>query len=83
MEKAGWRSLMDLTRGLKLPRSAVYMSGGRKGPALSELEKRGLVEARIFPEERGRGGEITRVRVAYENAIVKRLLDQMVMENKS
>ncbi len=49
---------------------------------MSELERRGLVEARIFPEERGRGGDITRVRVAYENLIVERLLDQLVMGNQ-
>jgi tetratricopeptide (TPR) repeat protein len=81
VEKAGWRSLMDLTRGLKLPRSAVYTSRGGKGAALSELERRGLIEVRIFPEERGRGGQITRVRVAYENSIVKAVVERAVMQN--
>ncbi len=82
IEKAGWRSLMDVSRELKLPRSAVYASQGRSSPVLLELERRGLVESRIFPEERGRGGDIKRVRIAYENLIVKRLLDQLVMGNQ-
>lgn len=81
MEKAGWRSLMDVIRDLKIPRSALYGPSGRTGPVLAELERRGLVETRVFPKERGRGGEIKKVRVAYENTIVKRVIDRAVMEN--
>ncbi len=80
-EKAGWRSMMDVIRALKLPRSALYGAGGGSGPALSELERRGLIERRVFPEERGRGGDITKVRVAFGNAIVKDLVERAVMEN--
>ncbi len=82
VEKAGWRSLMDLVREMKIPRSALYGPGGRDGPTLSELERRGLVESRIFPKERGRGGAIKKVRVAYDNAIVKKIVEQTVVENK-
>ncbi len=81
VEKAGWRSLMEVVRETKAPRSALYGPRGQTGPALSELERRGLVETRIFPQERGRGGEITKVRVAYENEIVKRIVEQTVMQN--
>ena len=81
MERAGWRSLMDVIRDVKIPRSALYGPGGRTGPVLAELERRGLVETRVFPKERGRGGEIKRVRIAYENAIVRRIVDRAVMEN--
>jgi tetratricopeptide (TPR) repeat protein len=78
LEKAGWRSLMDLVGEMKIPRSAVYGPQGRTGPVLAELERRGLVETRIFPKERGRGGAIKKVRVAYENEIVKRLVEEIV-----
>jgi tetratricopeptide (TPR) repeat protein len=81
MERAGWRSLMDVIRDVKIPRSAMYGPGGRTGPVLAELERRGLVETRVFPKERGRGGEIRKVRVAYENTIVRRIVDRAVMEN--
>jgi len=81
MERAGWRSLMDMIREVKIPRSAMYGPGGRTGPVLAELERRGLVETRVFPKERGRGGEIRKLRVAYENTIVRRIVDRAVMEN--
>ncbi len=78
VEKAGWRSLMDLVREMKIPRSAVYGPQGRDGPVIVELERRGLVESRIFPKERGRGGAVKKVRVAYENEIVKRFVEETV-----
>ncbi len=81
VDKAGWRSLMDVVRDMKIPRSSLYGPGGRTGPVLAELERRGLVEVRIFPKERGRGGEIKKVRVAYENSIVKRIVEKAVMQN--
>jgi hypothetical protein len=62
---------------MKIPRSAVYGSQGRSGPVLVELERRGLVELRIFPRERGRGGAIKKIRVAYENEIVKRFVEEI------
>ncbi len=82
VEKAGWRSLMDIVRQMKIPRSALYGPEGREGPILIELDRRGLVESRIFPKERGRGGAIKKVRVAYDNAIVKKIVEQTVVENK-
>lgn len=81
VEKAGWRSMMDLVREMKIPRSTLYGPGGRAGPVLAELERRGLVETRVFPGERGRGGEIKKVRVAYENSIVKRIVEKAAMQN--
>ncbi len=73
---------MDLIEGTKMPRSALYGPAGRNGPVLSELEQRGLVETRIFSKERGRGGSVKKVRVAYDNAIVKRIVEQTVIQNK-
>ncbi len=82
VDKAGWRSLMDLINETKIPRSALYGPGGRDGPVLNELQRRGLVETRIFPKERGRGGSVKKVRVAYDNEIVKRIVEQSVIQNK-
>ena len=82
LEKSGWRTLMDVVKKRKIAKSSVYGSGGRRGPAISELERRGLVETRVFPGERGRGGKILKIRVAYEKETIKRLIDQRVMKNK-
>ncbi|TMI40045.1 hypothetical protein E6H23_08200 [Candidatus Bathyarchaeota archaeon] len=79
-EKAGWRSLMDLVRELSIPRSAFYGRDGRDGAVLAELDRRGLLERRIFPEERGRGGAVTKVRVAYHNPSVRELVRKEIIE---
>ena len=82
-EKAGWRSLMKIVNEGKLSRSSLYGYGGRKGRVLIELESRGLVEARLFPGERGRGGKILKLRVAYEKEIIKRVIDNRIMNKKN
>ncbi len=82
VDKAGWRTLVQIVREVRIPRSALYGPRGRDGPVLAELERRGLVESRIFPKERGRGGAVKRVRVAYDNAIVKRIVERSVIENR-
>jgi hypothetical protein len=80
LEKSGWRTLMQIIKQGKVSRSSMYGAGGRRGHALSELERRGLVEARFFPGERGRGGRILKMRIAHEKETIKRLLDQKVMK---
>lgn len=74
VEKAGWRSLMRLVRESGLPRSALYGRSGGRSRALGELEGLGLVEIRVFTDEPGRGGTITKVRLAYRNAILRNYL---------
>jgi tetratricopeptide (TPR) repeat protein len=83
LEKAGWRSLMNIVRGGKLPKSAMYGFRSRKGRALIELERRGIVEARFFPGERGRGGNILKLRVSYGKEIIKRQIDNRIMKKKN
>ena len=39
-----------------------------------------MIEARVFPKERGRGGKILKVRVSYDREIVKRQVDQKVLK---
>ncbi|MFB0567833.1 MAG: tetratricopeptide repeat protein [Candidatus Bathyarchaeia archaeon] len=81
LEKSGWRSLMQIVKDARVSKYSLYGSRGRRGPAMSELERRGLVEARVFPEERGRGGEIVKTRISYEKETVKRYVDKQVMKN--
>jgi tetratricopeptide (TPR) repeat protein len=82
LEKSGWRTLMQIIKHGKVSKSSVYGAGGHRGPAVSELERRGLAEARVFPGERGRGGRILKMRIAYERETIKRHLDQKVMKIK-
>ena len=49
------------------------------GSALRELVHRGVVERRIFPGERGRGGKIVKVRIDYDREPVKKHVDERVM----
>jgi len=80
LEKAGWRTLTRIMENAKTPKSSVYGTVGRKGPAIAELEGRGLIETRIFLGKRGRGGRILQARIYYEKEIVKRYIDQRVMK---
>ena len=80
-EKAGWRTLSNIAGKVGLSGPAVYGERGtvRGLPVfLNELLKRGLVETRIFHGERGRGGEVTRVRVAYERDAIRLYINQKV-----
>jgi hypothetical protein len=81
LEKSGWRSLMQIVKDARVSKYSLYGGRGRRGPAMSELERRGLVETRVFPEERGRGGEIVKTRIFYEKETVKRYVDKQVMKN--
>ena len=73
---------MEIVKHGKVSKSSVYGAGGHRGPAVSELERRGLVETRIFPGERGRGGRISKMRISYEKETIKRHIDQQVMKIK-
>jgi hypothetical protein len=82
VEKSGWRTSMDAVKHGKVPFSAVYGRKGRSGRVISELQRRGLVETRFFPGERGRGGNIMKLRVCYEKEPVKRHIDLRVAKDK-
>jgi hypothetical protein len=68
---------MEIVKDGKVSTYSVY-GEGRRGTALIELERRGLVETRIFPGERGRGGKILKARVCYDKDPVKRQVDRRV-----
>jgi len=75
LEKAGWRTLMQIVKTGKVSKHSIYGRSGRSGKVLSELENLGLVESRFFMGERGRGGRILKVRISYENEKVKQYLN--------
>jgi tetratricopeptide (TPR) repeat protein len=79
VEVSGWRTLMDVVKHGGVSRRMVYGDGGYHGRAVSELERRGLVEMRVFPGERGRGGRILKLRVFYEKETVRKRIDDRVM----
>lgn len=74
VEHAGWRSMAIVAETVKIPRSQLYGEprwGRPHGSQLETLIKSGLVESRIFPGERGRGGKVAKIRLAYNNQFVK------------
>ena len=79
VEKAGWRTLAEIANYQRIPKSSLYKNKRR---VLIELEHRGLVESRFFPGERGRGGNIQRLRVSYEKETVKRYVDYVIRTGK-
>ena len=78
LEWSGWRTLMEIVKHASVSRHSIYGDGRSRGRAISELEHRGLVETRIFPKERGRGGKIMKARIFYERETVKRRIDQEI-----
>jgi len=82
VQEAGWRSFVQIMKNANVSSRSVYGSRGHRGPAISELERRGLIETRIFLRERGRGGKIVKTRISYEKETVKRLVDQKVVKNE-
>jgi len=80
VEKSGWRSLVQIIKDSGVAKTSVYGERGTLGPALVELERRGLIESRFFSGERGRGGKVLRVRISYEKETIKRYVDQHVMK---
>jgi tetratricopeptide (TPR) repeat protein len=74
-ERSGWRTLMDIAKKGNVSKYSVYGAAGNRGRAISELEHLGLVEARVFSGERGRGGNIVKLRVVCENPTVRKLIE--------
>ena len=75
IEQSGWRTLAEISKYGEIPLHSVYGRNTRFGVAISELERRGLVEKRFYSGERGRGGKILRIRVYYDKEMVKKVLE--------
>jgi TolB-like protein/Tfp pilus assembly protein PilF len=80
---SGWRSLVKLAKGMKVSSSLMYGRQGGISPELAELTNRGLVESRVFTGERGRGGEVIRLRIAYEREPVKEIITDRIKSNST
>jgi tetratricopeptide (TPR) repeat protein len=80
VEQSGWRSLVQIADGSKIPQRALYGRSGRYGPSMNELIKRGLVELRTFTGHRGRGGNAIKARITYDREPTKRYVDKAALE---
>lgn len=82
VDEAGWRSRVQIAKNSHVSFRSVYGNGRQRGSAISELERRGLIEIRIFSGKRGRGGRITKARISYEKETMKRYVDAEVAKNR-
>jgi len=82
LKESGWRSYVQIIKKAKVSARKIYGSKGIPGKGISELQRRGLIETRIFLGERGRGGRIVKTRICYDREVVKRLVDQKVAKNE-
>ena len=81
---AGWRSLMEVVGSLKIPRSNVYGDpryGHTFSKPLEAMMNSNIIESRVFPGERGRGGRVLKIRVRYDRGPVRSLVDEMMLRN--
>jgi tetratricopeptide (TPR) repeat protein len=81
IQEAGWRSLVQISKSARISLRSVYGGSGHHGVTISELQRRGLIETRIFPKERGRGGNIVKARICYDKETIKRYIDHKVTRN--
>lgn len=76
-EKSGWRSVAEIARETSIPISSLYAKVPASAPPFRELWKRGLIEMKISPGERGRGGEVTKIRIAYGKSPIRNYVDRL------
>ena len=82
-DDSGWRSLGNIVKDAGLSTSIVYGNKSNQlSPAVKELLQRGFVEQRFFRRERGRGGEVMRLRVAYEKDPIRDYVEQKIRRGK-
>ena len=82
-EVSGERTMFQLAKATSLPSSTLY-KGRNVGTAkaFGELISSGLVERRTYKGKRGRGGEVTRFRIAYEKKYVGDYIDERIVNMK-
>jgi len=79
---SGWRTLRQVIREGKLPFFSVYGRKGGVSSEIGELTRRGLIEKRVSTGERGRGGEVLRIKIAYERDAIKSYVNERVRKKK-
>ena len=75
-DAAGWRSQVEIAEGTGAAKTSLYSAEGQA--RLRELIRKGVVERRVQSKQRGRGGRVSRFRIAYERAFVKEYVDRYV-----
>jgi len=75
-ETSGWRSLVEVARGIGAPGTSLYTATGVA--SLRELSRKGVIERRVLSRQRGRGGRVTRTRIAYEKGFVKEYVSRYI-----
>lgn len=75
-DSSGWRSLVDVAKGIGAPATSLYSS--RSSVSIGELIKRGVAERKVFSKQRGRGGKVARIRLAYQRGFVREYVDKYV-----
>ncbi len=74
VESSGWRSLSEIAEGIGASKTSLYSAAG--STYLRELTKRGVVERKVLSGQRGRGGRVGRIRIAYGKGFVKEYVDR-------
>ncbi len=77
-DSSGWRDLAQLARMMNVPPSSVYGRHGGVGPEFGELARSGMVETSVVTGQRGRGGAVTRYRIAYEREPIRDYVNERV-----
>jgi KaiC/GvpD/RAD55 family RecA-like ATPase len=78
VESSGWRTLVDVATNIGVAPSLLYSP--KASVFIGEPLRNRIIERRIFPKERGRGGRVTRLRVAYQNPSVKEFVDRYMQK---
>jgi tetratricopeptide (TPR) repeat protein len=71
IEKSGWRTLMEVVQNAGVTKYSMYGRGGQGGKAFAELTSLDIIESRFFLGERGRGGQVLKIRIC--NAITSKI----------
>lgn len=66
VERAGWRTLGEVSLKTGITKSLLFGYPSGAGTVLKDLLGAKVAELKVFCGERGRGGEVTRIRIAYE-----------------
>lgn len=73
-ESSGWRSLVEIAEGVGLSKTSLYSLEGVG--SMRELSRRGVIERKTLTGQRGRGGKVSRSRIAYGKGFVKEYVDR-------
>jgi hypothetical protein len=82
VEQSGWRTRVEIAETTGIQTGSFYGREGKLSPFLKELLNSGLVEARFFQGQRGRGGEVTKLRITYEKELVKRIVENSTTKRR-